>query len=541
LATENKDQQENEDASRRVRRLILELYFEDRNRRPKQIARLLKKRYGIERSRVTVWRVLYENGLNCEKKGRPRGSHNRKRQKRQRAQTRAAQKRHRSKAEQKQRRHRRRSRLLRQRLKVKEIFTKVGGLLIYAPLILETHLPTILEALDVDLDKALLLLNHLLAEGGRVADVKEETDPGLPLSSGLEDIKDDSELHRYLEGINKELVEKIQLEFGKRLHKLGAFFGRGVNVDGHFIPYHGELKIPKGRNGVRKCQQKGFYLWVVCDHHSNGLIYFKVTLCDVKETKILDELLQGAEQILGEGVIEWYCVDRGFYEIGIIGGLGGGRQSFIPAKNTGNVIRAMKEVPLPHFKPYQKRKRLAETTVEIAGQTVRLIVLEVTTKQGERRLFGFLTSDKTLAAHKVVARYSRRWRVENWLKAGKLDLNLDHLPGLTVVYQDGEIVLERLIDKLAAFILFKVIASHIIGLLNQLAGKKYQPKKWRQRFFHQNASWSIHNGRLVVAFHHWFRGWKEFQQVWQAIIERGMSCVIPWLDNLEVSFVFQPS
>ncbi len=30
-----------------------------------------------------------------------------------------------------------------------------------------------------------------------------------------------------------------------------------------------------------------------------------------------------------------------------------------------------------HFKPYKKRKCLAETTVEIAGQIVRLIVLEV--------------------------------------------------------------------------------------------------------------------------------------------------------------------
>ncbi len=253
MASENKDQQEKEDKPRRVRWLILELYFEDRRRRPKEIARLLKKRYTIERSRVSVWRVLYENGLNCEKKGRPRGSRNRKRGKKQRARARAGQKRHRSKAEQKQRRQRRRNRQLHQRLKVKEIFTKVGGLLLYAPLILETHLPTILQALDVDLDKALLLLNHLLADGGRVADVNEETDPGLPLSSGLEDIKDASELHRHLEGINEGLVEQIQLEFGKRLHKLGAFFGRGVNVDGHFIPYHGELKIPKGRNGVRKC------------------------------------------------------------------------------------------------------------------------------------------------------------------------------------------------------------------------------------------------------------------------------------------------
>ncbi len=36
-----------------------------------------------------------------------------------------------------------------------------------------------------------------------------------------------------------------------------------------------------------------------------------------------------------------------------------------------------------------------------------------------------------------------------------------------------------------------------------LAGKKYQPKKCRQRFFHQNTSWPIHDGRLVVEFHHW--------------------------------------
>lgn len=537
MATLKKKQQKSEGTPRRIRRLILELYFENLTRRAKQIAKLLKKRYGIKRSRVTVWRVLYENGLNCEEKGRPRGSGKKKKKKK--AQVRAAQKRHRSKGEQKERRERRRSRLLRQRLKVKEIFTKVGGLLLYAPLILETELPKILEALDVDLEKALLLLNHLLAEGGRLANVNEESDPGLPLSSGLEDIKDASELHRFLEGVNGKMVEQIQREFGKRLHKLGAFCGQGVNVDGHFIPYHGELKIPKGRNGVRKCQQKGFYLWVVCDHHSNSLIYFKVTLCDVKETKILDELLKGAEQIVGEGVIEWYCVDRGFYEIGIIGGLGGGRQSFIPAKNTGNVIRAMKEIEEHKFNPYKKRKRLAETTVEIAGQTVRLVVLKVTTKQGTQRLFGFLTSDKKLAAHKVIERYSRRWRVENWLKMGKLDLNLDHLPGLTVVYQDGEIVLERLIDKLAAFILFKVIASHIVGLLNQVSGKKYQPKKWRHRFFHQNATWSVRNGQLVVEFHHWFRGWREFQQVWQAMINRGMSCTIPWLDNLEVAFIFQ--
>lgn len=522
-----------------MRRLIIELYFENRKRRPKQIASSLKKRYGLRRSRVSVWRVLYENGLNCEQKGRPRGSRNRKKGQKKRAQARAAQKRGVSQGEQKRRRQRRRNRKLYQRLKVKEVFTKVGGLLLYAPLILETHLPEILQRLEVSLDQALLLLNHLLSEGGRVSDLNEETDPGLPLSSGLEDIKDASDLHRFLEGINGELVAKIQLEFGKRLHHLGAFFGRGVNVDGHFIPYHGQLKVPKGRNGVRKCQQRGFYLWVVCDHHSNGLIYFKVTLCDVKETGILADLLDGAEQILGPGVLEWYCVDKGFYEIGIIGGLGGDRQAFIPAKNTGNVMRAMEQVPDHHFQPYKKRKRLAETVVTIAGQEVRLIVLAVTTKKGERRLFGFLTSDQTLAPHKVVQRYSRRWRVENWLKEAKLDLNLDHLPGLTVIYQQGEIVLERLIDKLAAFILFKVIASHIVGLLNQLGGTSYQLKKWRQRFFHQNASWSSHDGLLVVTFHHWFRGQHEFQRLWRAMTTRGLALPLPWLDNLVVAFVFQ--
>ena len=173
MASEKKPEPE-EETSRRVRGLILELYFEDRSRRPKQITKLLRSRYGIKRSRVTVWRVLYENGLNCEQKGRPRGSGRGKRRKGQRSP-----KRQRSKAEQKERRQRRRSRKLHQGLKVKEIFTKVSGLLLYAPLIVETELPKILELLDVDLDKALLLLNHLLAEGGRVADINEVRDPRL--------------------------------------------------------------------------------------------------------------------------------------------------------------------------------------------------------------------------------------------------------------------------------------------------------------------------------------------------------------------------
>ncbi len=267
MTSPKKEDPKREEDPRQVRGLILEIYFENRKRRPQEIAILLKKRYGVERSRVSVWRVLYENGLNCEQIGRPRGSRqkSKSKSKKKRVRERASQKRRVSRKEQKERRQRRRSRMLRQRLKVKEIFTKMGGLLLYAPLILEIHLPQILQMLEVSMDQALLLLNHLLSEGGRVSDLNEETDPGLPLSSGLEDMKDGSEIHRFLEGLNAELVAKMQLELGKRMNKLGVFFGRGVNVDGHFIPYHGQLAIPKGR----KCQQKGFYLWVVCDHQSN--------------------------------------------------------------------------------------------------------------------------------------------------------------------------------------------------------------------------------------------------------------------------------
>ncbi len=61
----------------------------------------------------------------------------------------------------------------------------------------------------------------------------------------------------------------------------------------------------------------------------------------------------------------------------------------------------------------------------------------MTNKKGEPRRFGFLTSDENLA--KVIKHYSRRWRVENWLKAGKLDLYLDILPGLTVIYENRQI------------------------------------------------------------------------------------------------------
>ncbi len=529
--------------AREIRKRILGLYFENRNRRPGKIVELLKRRYGIKVDRTTVWRVLYGNGLNCSQMGRPRGSRDQKKrgQKRKvnyhKSQCKGPR---RTKAEVKAHRRRRRNRLLREQLRIGELFTKFGGLLLYAPLIVESHLPELLAAVKQDLGKALQLLNHLMSDAGCLSDMNEEGDVGLPLSSGLDDLKDASELHRYLEGINGEMLSLMQEAFGKRMHQLGAFKGQGVNVDGHFIPYYGELDIPKGHHGTKKRMEKGFYLWVVCDHHSSNLIYFQVTLCDVRETKVLTELLTGAEKIVGENTIEFYCVDKGFYEIGIISGLGADQQAFIPAKNTPNVIKAMQAIPEEQFRPYAKKQQIAETTVKISGKTIRLIVLDVTNKQGQTRRFGFLTSDPNLSTAKVVKRYSRRWRVENWLKAGKLDLNLDGLPGLIVIYQDGQIVPERLPDKLAAFIFFKGVSSHLVAWLNRLSGQSFRLKKWRQAFFCHNALWKIKKGKLVVSFLYPLRQQHLFQKLWLSIQQLGFSINIPWLDNLAIQFVFQP-
>jgi len=527
--------------TRETRKRVLELYFEDRKRSPAKIATLLQERYGIKTDRTTVWRILRGNGLNCTKIGRPCGSRDKKKRRcKRRAKDRKKtnERSSRTKTEVKTRRRRRRNRLLREQLRISELFTKFGGLLLYAPLIVESHLPQILEAVKQDLGKALQLLNHLMSSAGCLSDMNEEGDAGLPLSSGLDDFKDASELHRYLEGINGDILSQMQEAFGKRMYQLGAFKGQGVNVDGHFIPYYGELDIPKGHHGTKKRMEKGFYLWVVCDHHNNNLIYFQVTLCDIRETKVLAELLEGTEKIVGENTIEFYCVDKGFYEIGIISGLGADQQAFIPAKNTTNVIKAMKDIPEEQFKPYAKNKQIAETTVKISGKTIRLIVLNVTNKKGELRRFGFLTSDPNLAADKVVKRYSKRWRVENWLKAGKLDLNLDNLPGLIVVYKNGEIVPERLPDKLAAFIFFKSVASHLLAWLNRLAGQSFQLKKWRQAFFDNNALLKIEGGKLVISFLYPLRHQALFQKLWQSIQQFPIS--IPWLDNLTIHFVFKP-
>lgn len=186
-------------------------------------------------------------------------------------------------------------------------------------------------------------------------------------------------------------------------------------VDGHFIPYHGELAVPKSRDPKRHCFSRGRTDTWVHDVQARPLFYLSSPVHDGLVSKIR-EVVAEIMAVAGDNSDIFLIFDRGGYSPELF--------AWLVEENVG--FATYLKGPPDHYEPptdsdFQRRwwsfeggrhyYELAETKLLLGELEYRVVVK----RDGDRQI-PIITNDWTSSAARVAHLVKLRWRQENGLK-----------------------------------------------------------------------------------------------------------------------------
>lgn len=186
-------------------------------------------------------------------------------------------------------------------------------------------------------------------------------------------------------------------------------------VDGHFIPYHGELAVPKSRDPKRNCFSRGRTDTWVHDVMARPLFYISSPVNDGLVNKVRDVVAEIME-VAGENSDIFLIFDRGGYSPELF--------AWLVEENVG--FATYLKGPPDHYDPpsdtdFQRRwwafeggrhyYELAETKLVLGDIEYRVIV-----KLDGGRQIPIITNDWVSLPARVAHLVKLRWRQENGLK-----------------------------------------------------------------------------------------------------------------------------
>lgn len=212
-------------------------------------------------------------------------------------------------------------------------------------------------------------------------------------------------------------------------------------LDGHFVPYYGDRKVPKGFFPQRRMRFRGHYQYWACDvrgrpvflHLEQGFVAFP----DVIRQMVRDALTVMRE--VGESGPLVVVFDRGGHSKALFRELDDLGVGWITWKRhrpsyPEEVFTETVSLPRLHGKPDTNQAYV--TTARLPGydHDLRCVVLR-DPDTGEQA--AFLTNLERLypgkyAVQDLTTLLHQRWRLENCFKEGKLRDNLDHAFGYDI-------------------------------------------------------------------------------------------------------------
>lgn len=195
-------------------------------------------------------------------------------------------------------------------------------------------------------------------------------------------------------------------------------------------------KLKRVKNPETNKYEKFYKLFVVLDARNKIPICFHLTDGSVHDTKLLKSLIRGTEKLIGENVIEWVYIDKGFQKGTLFDWMRKNGLKFItPAKKfEKNKKDAEKTVT---YKQISKKRWIGRTQIKVTMKDypgkLRLVVekrleKDPKTKKDIEMRYLYLTNNCNLSAREIVKHYRKRWSVENFFKELKGAWSLEKLP-----------------------------------------------------------------------------------------------------------------
>jgi hypothetical protein len=378
----------------------------------------------------------------------------------------------------------------------------------------------------------LMWVNLALSGKKRAAKVKDLTDPGIAIASGLPVNPDQSHLHRFLKKPDTEHADCLIKAIGKQQYKIGQLDGSLISFDSHLVQYNGKIDIQKDVVSKSSLPKKAVKIHAALDQIYRNPVYLMTRYPGKTAVEIGDDLTKASMEIISDKPItftmdKWFSVGELLEHIRLKG------QKFITLiRRHEKRIQQMKNIPLESFRRLTARQGVTsiKTTLRNYEDSIRLVVVEDTTDD-VRTYYGYLVNDDKLSEEEVIEFYSNRWGIEFWFNECKF-LGINDVPSIEL-------------NEVTMHMAMNLIAYNLLSAFRANLGKKYVPmnaETINEKFFKEQALVKLRDDQITVTiFRHKYREVLEplYYDLNSKLESKNIDPKVPWLNNHTLKFVFK--
>lgn len=382
------------------------------------------------------------------------------------------------------------------------------------------------------LKDVLMWINLALSGKKRAAKVKDLTDPGIAMASGLPVNPDQSQLHRFLKKPDTEHAGRLIKAIGKQQYKIGQLDGSVISFDSHLIQYNGKMGLQKDVVSKSSIPRKAVKIHAALDQIYRNPIYLMARYPGKTAVEIGDDLTDASMEIIFDKPVtfsmdKWFSVGELLEHIRLKG------QKFITLiRRHEKRIQEMKNIPLESFRRLTARQGITsiKTTLRNYDDSIRLVVVEDTTDD-VRTYYGYLVNDDEISEEEVIKLYSNRWGIEFWFDECQF-LGINDLPSIEL-------------NEVTMHIAMNLIAYNLFSAFRANLGKKYVPMNAEtidEKFFKEQALVKLRDDQITVTiFGHKYRDVLEplYYDLNSKLESKNIDPKVPWLNDHTLNFVFK--
>lgn len=138
----------------------------------------------------------------------------------------------------------------------------------------------------------------MLSGKKRAAKVKDLSDPGIVIASGLPVNPDQSQLHCFLKKPDTEHADRLIKAIGKQQYKIGQLDGSVISFDSHLIQYNGKMCLQKDVVSKSSIPRKAVKIHAALDQIYRNPIYLMACYPGKTAVGVGNDLADASMEIL---------------------------------------------------------------------------------------------------------------------------------------------------------------------------------------------------------------------------------------------------
>ncbi len=419
-----------------------------------------------------------------------------------------------------------------------EAQSTAAGVFLFAPFVAQLGLDAVVREAGLPGTKTIGAMNYVLSflalkllGTERFAHVGSEHafDPGLGLFAGLNVLPKCTALSTYSYSLDQAHLTRLQQAFVRRAAKLGLYEGSLVNLDFHTVPHYGDESVLEEHwAGARGKRMKGALTLFAQDADTKLLLY---TAADIQHEEADDQVLAFLSfwGRVRRKVKPTLVFDSKFTTYENLSELNRRGVKFITLRRRGHKLVAgasglepWTRITIPHDKRKYPHPQVHESREALRGYDGELRQLVVRGNGHEKPTF-LITNDFEPPAAVVVARYARRWRVENGIAEAVKFFHLNALSSPILIKVHFDVVMTLIADTL-----YSRLAQNLRGF------EACDAPKICRDFVKGKGCVTVRNGEVTVTYPKRAHNPILRAAPWQHLPQR-----LPWLDDATLNLRFQ--